>query len=90
MLSRKVFDSGAKKVRGDSGAAISSALAGAMTAIFVANLNLRSFASGAWALRTQARINGIRDRVPEKHADALRQAVSLQPALPDPEQPTLL
>lgn len=47
-----VFDQGARKVRGDSAAAISVAVAAVTTSIFVANLNLRSFRCSDWARTT--------------------------------------
>lgn len=84
-----VFDTGAKKVRGDSGAAISSAIAGAMTSIFVANLNLRSFQGGRWAVGIQDRVNRMQDMLLEKQDDALRRASALQPQLGDEGQGSL-
>jgi formiminotetrahydrofolate cyclodeaminase len=84
-----VFDTGAKKVRGDSGAAISSAIAGAMTSIFVANLNLQSFQGGRWAVGVQARVNRMQDALLAKQADALRRANDLQSPLGDDGQPSL-
>lgn len=44
-----MFDIGFVAARGDTGAAISAAVAGAMSGIFVVNLNLRSFRGGEWA-----------------------------------------
>ncbi len=43
-----VFDMGFKGARGDTGAAISASVAGAMAAIFVINLNLKSFRGSEW------------------------------------------
>jgi len=84
-----VFDTGAKKVRGDSGAAISSAIAGASTAIFVANLNLRSFQGGRWAIGIQSRVNRMQDLLLEKQTEAFRRASALQPSLVGEEQGVL-
>lgn len=84
-----VFETGAKKVRGDSGAAISSALAGTMTSIFVANLNLRSFAGGRWSSGIQDRVNAMQERLLDKQAEALSKASALQPQLNDPGQGSL-
>jgi formiminotetrahydrofolate cyclodeaminase len=81
-----VFDSGAKKVRGDSGAAISAAIAGAMSAIFVANVNLRSFQGGRWAVAIQARVNRMNEALLERQAEALSRASALQPSLGYEEQ----
>jgi formiminotetrahydrofolate cyclodeaminase len=85
-----IFDQGAKKVRGDSGAAISAAIAAVTTSIFVANLNLRSFRSGEWARATQARVNTLRDEVTERQAIAFERVASLQAvALPEDRLPLL-
>jgi formiminotetrahydrofolate cyclodeaminase len=81
-----VFDTGARKVRGDSGAAISSAIAGATTAIFVANLNLRSFQSGRWAVGIQDRVNRMHASLLDKQSAALRRVSALQPPLAGEEQ----
>ena len=75
-----------KKVRVNSGAAISSAIAGAMTAIFVANLNLRSFQGGHWAIAIQDRVNRIQEILLERQTEALRRASALQPPLGGDEQ----
>ena len=85
----RVFDQGAKMVRGDSGAAISSAIAGASTAIFIANLNLQSFQAGAWARSMQSRINAMQTNIIAKQVKAFELASELQAlALPD-DQPSL-
>ena len=65
-----LFDIGFKSARGDSGAAVSMALAGAFSALFIVNLNLRSFRSGEWARRTSQEAN-----------DLMRSALQLQDAL---------
>jgi dihydrofolate reductase len=44
-----LYRSGYKPVRGDSGAAISAACAGALTACFVMGVNLERFAKGRWS-----------------------------------------
>lgn len=44
-----VFESGWHAVRGDSGAALSSAIAGVMSAIFVANLNVKTLKGRKYA-----------------------------------------
>lgn len=85
-----VFDQGARKVRGDSGAAISAAVAGVTTSIFVVNLNLRSFRGGEWARSAQARINGLRDAVTGRQAIAFERVASLQAVtLPEDRLPLL-
>jgi formiminotetrahydrofolate cyclodeaminase len=45
-----MFDMGFQAARGDSGAAVSAAVAGAMSGIFVVSLNLRSFKQSEWAI----------------------------------------
>lgn len=72
------FDQGAKKVRGDSGAAISAAIAAVTTSIFITNLNLRSFRSGEWARATQEKVNALRDQVTAQQAIAFQRVASLQ------------
>ena len=85
----RVFNQGAKMVRGDSGAAISSAIAGASTAIFIANLNLQSFQAGAWARLMQERINAMQADIISKQGKAFELASEMQViALPD-DQPSL-
>lgn len=86
---KTAFVHGAKKVRGDSGAAISAALAGASTAIFIANLNLRSFQKGAWARQMQLRVAATQAVVIENQHDAFTLAASLQTVLEPPEQMAL-
>lgn len=73
-----VFDQGVKKVRGDSGAAISAAIAGVSSSVFVTNLNLRKFRGGEWARRTQGRVNLLRDEVTARQAVAFERVASLQ------------
>lgn len=84
-----VFESGARKVRGDSGAAISSALAGAMTSIFIANLNLKSFQGGRWAVGIQNRVNGMHGMLLAKQEEALGKAAALQPTFSGEDQGSL-
>lgn len=50
-----VYRDGYKAVRGDSGAAISSACAGALTATFVIGVNLSRFSAGSWHRKWSAR-----------------------------------
>ncbi len=48
-----MFDLGFRSARGDSGVAVSSALAGASGALSVVYLNLTSFKGSEWAVRTR-------------------------------------
>ena len=78
-----VFDLGFKAARGDSGVAISSALAAALGAISLVYLNLTSFKGGEWAVSTRAvadelsvRANrlqvGLFDRIYRLQAEVVR------------------
>ena len=58
-----VFDLGFRAARGDSGVAISSALAGAAGAISIIYLNLTSFKGGEWASQTRYRADDLSQRV---------------------------
>ena len=84
-----VFDGGARRVRGDSGAAISSAIAGAISGIFIINLNLRSFQSGRWAIGRQREAEMLYGEILEKQEDAYRRLVTLRPESVDDIQPNL-
>jgi len=57
-----VFDLGFRAARGDSGVAISSALAGASGAIAIIYLNLTSFKGGEWASQTRHRVDELSQR----------------------------
>lgn len=58
-----VFDLGFQSARGDSGVAISAALAGASGAVSVAYLNLTSFRGGQWAVQTRKRADELYEKV---------------------------
>jgi formiminotetrahydrofolate cyclodeaminase len=64
-----VFDIGFKSARGDSGAAISAAIAGAMAAVFVINLNLKSFNGNEWAIQQQNRCDEIYRLIIKKQSE---------------------
>jgi formiminotetrahydrofolate cyclodeaminase len=57
-----VFDLGFKAARGDSGVAISSALAGASGALSIIYLNLTSFKGSDWALQTRRKADELSQR----------------------------
>jgi formiminotetrahydrofolate cyclodeaminase len=65
-----IFDSGFEAARGDSGAALSSAFAGANSAVFIVNLNLKSFEGTYWARQQRARCDEVRERLKAAQADA--------------------
>lgn len=73
-----IFDQGAKKVRGDSGAAISAAIAAVSTSIFVANLNLRSFRGGQWAQVVRGRLDSLTEEITARQSLAFKRVASLQ------------
>jgi formiminotetrahydrofolate cyclodeaminase len=85
-----VFDSGSKKVRGDSGAAISAALAGAMSSVFIINLNLRSFQGGRWAASRQQSSLRLKEDILNKQEDAFRRITTLQPQDISDVQPSFI
>ncbi|RJF93947.1 cyclodeaminase/cyclohydrolase family protein [Sphingomonas cavernae] len=84
-----VFDGGSKKVRGDSGAAISAAIAGAMSGLFIINLNLRSFQSGRWAIGRKREAENLHAEIIRKQEDAFTRIVTLQPEEVSEIQPSL-
>lgn len=77
-LGASMFDIGFKGARGDSGTAISAAVAGAMSAVFVINLNLRSFRDSDWANAQRQRCNDLHDRLSRKQLEAFGRVMTLQ------------
>ena len=73
-----VFDGGFKGARGDTGAAVSAAVAGAMSAVFVINLNLRSFRGSAWAKEQRTRCDSLHESLTTKQATALERVMQLR------------
>lgn len=73
------FDSGLNRVRGDSGSAISVAIAGAMSGLFILKLNLESFAEGRWAIEQRGLVERLQTTIMEKQADALARIARLAP-----------
>lgn len=65
-----MFDIGFQAARGDSGAAVSSAVAGAMSGIFVVSLNLRSFKQGEWASAKRKRVAELQKELEIKQLEA--------------------
>jgi formiminotetrahydrofolate cyclodeaminase len=65
-----VFDHGFEGARGDSGAGLSSAFAGANSAVFIVNLNLKSFNGTYWARHQRSRCDKVRERLEVAHAAA--------------------
>jgi len=73
-----LFDMGFKGARGDTGAAISAAVAGAMSAIFVINLNLKSFRGSEWAVQQRKRCDDIHHLLERKQLDAFSRVMTLR------------
>lgn len=65
-----IFDHGFESARGDSGAGLSSAFAGANSAVFIVNLNLKSFDGTYWARHQRTRCDEVRERLKVAHAAA--------------------
>ena len=73
-----VFDLGFKAARGDSGVAISSALAGASGAVAIIYLNLTSFKGGEWAIQTRKRADELSLRTQALQVQLLERITRLQ------------
>lgn len=73
-----MFDMGFKGARGDTGAAISAAVAGAMSTIFVVNLNLKSFRGSEWAVQQRKRCDDLHQRLTKKQLDAFGRVMTLR------------
>lgn len=65
-----IFDRGFEGARGDAGAGLSSAFAGANSAVFIVNLNLKSFNGTYWARHQRTRCDEVCERLRVAHAAA--------------------
>ncbi|MFY3132137.1 cyclodeaminase/cyclohydrolase family protein [Achromobacter ruhlandii] len=72
-----VFEHGWHAVRGDSGAAISVAIASALSGIFITNLNIKTLKGRKYAKSNLERCAQLYDRVAEKQSRAIRCVASL-------------
>lgn len=72
-----VFRAGWHAVRGDSGAAISAAIAGVMSGIFIANLNLKTLHGRKYAADNIDRCEGVYKELSSKQAEAFSCVTSL-------------
>lgn len=72
-----VFDSGFQSARGDSGAAVSAAIAGVSSAAFVINLNLRSFGPSKWKDDLKLKMEEMLDSLQQKQLDAFSRITKL-------------
>lgn len=73
-----VFDLGFRAARGDSGVAISSALAGASGCISIIYLNLTSFRGGEWSIHTRKKADELSHRVQELQVQLAERITRLQ------------
>jgi formiminotetrahydrofolate cyclodeaminase len=73
-----IFDIGFKSARGDTGAAISAAVAGAMASVFVINLNLKSFRGSEWALEQRHRCDALHELLTRKQLEAFERVMTLR------------
>lgn len=73
-----IFDLGFKAARGDTGAGVSAAVAGAMSAVFVINLNLKSFRGSDWARQQRAKCDQLHQRLSSKQFEAFGRVMTLR------------
>lgn len=73
-----MFDMGFESARGDSGAGVSAAVAGAMSSVFVINLNLKSFKNSEWAKSRRKRANELQKILEEKQFQAFGRVSQLK------------
>lgn len=72
-----VFEVGWSAIRGDSGAGLSSAMAGVMSGIFIANLNLKSLGGRRYATENIQRCAELYSQLEAKQAKAFSCVTSL-------------
>ena len=73
-----IFDMGFRAARGDTGAAIAAAVAGAMSSVFVINLNLKSFRGSDWALEQRTRCDSLHSLLTRKQLEAFERVMTLR------------
>jgi formiminotetrahydrofolate cyclodeaminase len=73
-----VFDLGFKAARGDSGVAISSALAAASGCVSIIYLNLTSFRGGEWAVQTREKADELSRRTQDLQIQLVERIGHLQ------------
>lgn len=76
--SAAVFDVGFKGARGDTGVALSAALAGVFSAVFVINLNLKSFKGSYWARQQRRECDQLQKIAISKYEAALTRIAKLR------------
>lgn len=72
-----VFESGWPSVRGDSGAALSAAIAGVLSGIFIANLNIKTLKGRKYAADNLHRCDALYKELAAKQAKAFSCVTSL-------------
>lgn len=65
-----MFEKGWHAVRGDSGVSLSAAMSGVMSAIFIANLNLKTLKKRKYAKENMARCQSLQDNLNKLQAQA--------------------
>lgn len=73
-----VFDLGFRAARGDSGVAISCALAAAAGCVSIIYLNLISFRGGEWAGETRRKADNLSEKVAELHVQFVHRMNTLR------------
>jgi formiminotetrahydrofolate cyclodeaminase len=71
------FDFGFQSARGDSGAAVSAAIAGVSSAAFVINLNLRSLGPSNWRTSLREETDKMLAQLQQKQVDAFSRVTQL-------------
>jgi len=77
-LALTLFDIGFKAARGDSGAAASSALSGASSALFVTYLNLKTFRDSKWARGVQEQCDVLFEQYRTVNTDLFSRVTTLR------------
>ncbi|GJI92538.1 hypothetical protein RugamoR1_57010 [Rugamonas sp. R1(2021)] len=77
-LSAKVFDVGFRGARGDTGVALSAAVSGVLSSVFVINLNLKSFRGSYWARQRREECDLLQRTASEKYQAALARVAHLR------------
>jgi formiminotetrahydrofolate cyclodeaminase/Zn-dependent peptidase ImmA (M78 family) len=76
--SSNIFDVGFEGARGDTGVALSASVAGVLSAVFVINLNLKSFRGSYWARQRRKECDQLQLIAVEKYQSALSRVVQLR------------
>lgn len=85
-----VYDLGVRHARGDSGVAVSAALASCSGSLFIVYLNLLQFREGAWARATRSAADSIAERFQTLQFEQFRRVSKIQMEgveIPQPELP---